>query len=226
MQCQRVCSGDRGCVGQSACQATSPALIVEGQSLGTCCALFVGEVCNGVTDCGCADGQTCSLGGTGCRALSSTPSESYGACRNDMDCPALHSCIDGVCKRHCRAAADCGSSGAQCVSTSRTYPVCTRHCDPAAPQQPRAGFQPCGAGLTCINYSNGSTDCLVSAGGARGASCTVNTDCAPGSFCNTNDGTCLPWCVVGGTACADGGPCISLATPITVDGVELGACTG
>src|SRR5262245_1746637 len=101
--------------------------------------------CDLVTGCGCGPGQPCRAdanlpGAAVCAPVAPTPQAPYSQCQSDLQCPALYSCIDSVCKKMCREPEDCGWQGAQCLPTRDTngHPLpanyCTRSCDVASPQ--------------------------------------------------------------------------------------------
>ena len=189
--------------------------------------------CDLVSGCGCAAGQACRAdaarpGAAACGPLAPDPLAPYAQCNSDLQCPALYSCIDSVCKKLCREPADCGWSDAGCLPTrdagGQALPAryCTRGCDVASPQSPDPGFQPCGAGLRCVIAGEG-TDCISPAGSiAEGAACTASDDCAPGLYCSSG-GECQRWCKLGADDCP-GERCVVADTPLVAGDVTYGTC--
>jgi hypothetical protein len=192
--------------------------------------------CNLVGDCGCGQGQTCAAGPEfvpECRAVAATALAAYASCTYDEECPAGHSCIGRACKRHCADAADCGWSNAECVSVVNAetdepvagFSFCGRNCDLLNPQQPRSGFQSCGALATCLVYDFPFVpDCIgYSGSGGVGSLCDSDGLCAPGHYCDSAN-FCQRWCEVGAELCAPGSKCTGFSVPLRVAGSEMGGC--
>ncbi len=215
-------------------------LSLRGSDAGTCCEVPLGAVCDHLTDCGCPADQTCtsdSFGIRSCRPVLATAVAPYGACNEDAECGASHSCINSACGQHCRSTLDCGWAGAQCLDTffsGEVEPVpdfgtCTRNCDPRSPSAPGAGYQACGAGVHCsqVGVDAVSATCFGFPGNiVEGGTCEqFDNECEPGLFCNQSDFLCTRWCEVGGPVCASGLGCASFAVPLIFgDGREFGGC--
>ena len=188
--------------------------------------------CDLVTGDGCGSAETCGFDGVAldsvCRPLRIDPVQPYAACATDGDCPALHSCLDGVCNQHCSVDQDCGWAGALCLElvAAEGRSVCTRNCDPVSTGAPRPGLSPCGAGARCLIIGDFEyTDCVGTGGipgAVEGSPCQDDFACLPGSICIDFGGAtrCQRACDVGGIACG-ANTCLSLGT---VTGVEVGFC--
>jgi hypothetical protein len=206
----------------------------------SCCEVPPGAVCDHLTDCGCAAAETCtsdSFGIRSCRPVLPQAVAPYGACNEDAECGASHSCINSACGQHCRSSLDCGWAGAECLDTFfsgevepvRDFATCTRNCDPRSPSTPGAGFEACGAGVHCSQVSTGSASatCFGFPGNipAGGTCLQFDNECEPGLFCNQSDFLCTPWCEVGGPLCPSGLACASFGVPLIFgDGREFGGC--
>lgn len=116
-----------------------------GRELGGCvCHPPDGSVCSPSTDCGCEPGTTCDYfideRAFLCRLLDPSPVARHASCGSDQDCPALHACFGGTCKRLCASSDDCAVSGSVCIAatfSATEFPgwnFCTIPCDPVAPQ--------------------------------------------------------------------------------------------
>lgn len=202
-----------------------------GQQVGVCCSVAEGQECDLVTDCGCPRGSTCSVadasGRTRCRILSGSPVAPYSQCNSDSDCPALHSCLDRICKSRCNnSLADCGFPGSACEPAFQAgsqipgYFFCARKCDMLSPLEPATGFSACGTGSTCSTFSGGrATDCFVAGAGEQGSACSLQGDCAAGLACVF--GTCQRWCDPAALACGAGLSCSNVFPQADRD---LGLC--
>ena len=230
------CSGGTGADGGSSDSQGEglPPPFQEPASSAPDCPELGSAPCDLVTGCGCATGEACradaaSPGAATCMPLAEHPHAPYAQCESDLQCPALHSCIDSVCKKMCREAADCGWSAAQCLPTKDASGTplasryCARGCDVASPQAPDPGFQACGAGLGCVIAGDG-TDCIPQPGSAeQGAACKGSGDCAPGLYCS-NDGECQRWCKLGADDCT-GERCVAADPAVVAGGASYGRCT-
>lgn len=189
--------------------------------------------CDLVTGLGCASAQTCGFDSVAldsvCRPLASNPVQPYAGCATDVECPALHSCLGGVCNEHCNVPQDCGWPGALCieVAPAESWSLCTRNCDPVSTGAPRAGLSACGAGARCLIIGDFDyTDC-VGTGGVPGAvdgsPCQRDLDCVLGSICIEFGSVtrCHRACDAGGAACLGGSPCLGVGA---VTGVDVGFC--
>lgn len=215
--CQRWCEvGSDDCGTGRTCRPYDPAFFssvpdLEPIEVGAClCAPENGSSCDPRNDCGCEDGGTCDFfGGPApfdCRRLSEFPLPPHAACANEVDCPALHSCIQGACKRLCVDAADCTAPGSRCQAVSNDpsldgWKYCSISCDPASPSTPRAGFEACAVGFQCLAGTLGA-DCSPSAGtAAEGEVCSTAADCAGGLLCGLGN-VCQAYCEIGASSCA------------------------
>ncbi|MEY4546242.1 MAG: hypothetical protein RL685_2437 [Pseudomonadota bacterium] len=204
---------------------------VGGRELGSCCAPPLEQACDWVTDCGCGAGETCAAEAStvrSCRAVSAAPSEPYGSCATDAECPRFHHCFAGNCMQRCTSAAEC-ATGTQCLVFDEADPdagICSRNCDMLSPSAPAPGFQACGAGLRCLDFEGpeGATTVCLSAGSVgAGGLCGETSDCGLGLDCD--DGLCLPLCEMSGSGCADGAVCSSRALATSpVGGRTIGVC--
>lgn len=225
-RCVPACDPDgAACPGGGSCNDVASR---AGQSVGGCCNIPDGQACNLITDCGCAQAQTCStpdaLGNSFCRSLRDTPLAPYSACSADEDCPRGHSCLGGACKRHCRTLADCAGEGTACLSVfNGGVPVpgasaCARGCDLLEPVAADTGFRACGPQANCVFFGT-NTDCVSSGPGTQNSSCEVSQDCAPGFLCYRN--TCERWCDPNASVCEAGTFCGGIINAV---GRQLGSC--
>ncbi|MCZ7677741.1 MAG: hypothetical protein M5U28_02760 [Sandaracinaceae bacterium] len=152
-------------------------------------------------------------------------------------CAPGHHCLDlafgdvgptEICRRNCTTDADC--PGTQCRHqiltetgvASGTF-VCAQACDLVT----QTGC-PEGTGCHPLRDDGGEAfvECISLGSGARGAPCTVHGDCLAGTICvyfgETAPGRCARICRVGSYCGAS--RCVSLLSPIVVDGVEYGVC--
>ena len=222
--CSNVCSGSKTCMSGQCCDPPS-----------------AGGTCN-LPACGCGTGQVCypsdltqgltcldsaGLGeGEDCTAASSSTS---------TGCKAGLGCFAGICRSYCSSDSDCPSIGGarKCKTTvwssKSTIPgvnVCNRVCDPINPQSPRSPLLSCPPGFGCIGDTNGASDCYKAGTGTSGASCSANTDCAPGHLCVTTKGVslCRPACSTN-TDCPSGSICQALSPPLPAGQFGIGWCT-
>jgi hypothetical protein len=191
-------------------------------------------------ECGCSGGMKCSVvddatGRSGCVASGSTPA--FNQCSVDSDCAAELWCNNTTqaCQPICGDTADCKTEGGLCeqaLQNDGTTPipglnVCAAHCN-------LLSAQPCGPGLNCVFQTNKDSDCVLSMGATKHASCTVDSDCAQQLACidlGLGDGPeCLPWCTPpsnSGSANAQGcgdGFCYTLTPPVEESSVSYGIC--
>jgi hypothetical protein len=155
----------------------------------------------------CKTTQKCSwdakLGGPACVAAG--PFVQWQRCTSDTDCGVGLWCDLQMktCKKVCAGAADCSGGGScipaldatgkQLAPNTDDFKHCTSNCNPKAPKPPCNGDQ-----TTCVlRKTNPGFDCAaVTAMKAPGDTCTVSSDCVPGSVC-VNEGfglTCTQWC--------------------------------
>jgi hypothetical protein len=191
--------------------------------------------CDLVTGSGCGSTQTCGFDAVAlasvCRPLASAPVQPYAECATDADCPALHSCLGGVCNEHCSVPQDCGWAGALCIEIlpAEGWSLCTRNCDPVSTGAPRTGLSPCGTGARCLIIGDFEyTDCVGTGsvpGAVDGSPCQEDLDCLLGSICINFGGVtrCQRACDVGGAACPGGSACLGVGA---VSGGQVGFCEG
>ena len=162
------------------------------QQVHTLVATFVkinGQSCGSSADCGsgfCVDGLCCNTACTDlCQACD--VSTSPGVCTT-VPSGAPHgdrgTCIgDGsACNGSCdgSSATTCGYPGA---STSCRAASCTNGVETLPASCSESGFCPAMATLSCGRYGCGATSCNTT--------CSADTDCASGNFCNGNN-QCVP----------------------------------
>jgi len=236
--CQAVCElGTESCGDGLSCQGFDFLLRSAGRDFGRCSCAPEGQGdCDIASDCGCDPGSTCNLEfpitdppSFLCRPLSSPALEPYAPCDGDPSCPALHSCIGGVCAQRCADDGDCAGAASCQPVVDQEQPIlgfnfCTRTCNPTSPSTSTQGFQRCGAGAQCFASATLGTSCAPAGSGVLHAACQEFSECLPGLFCSTI-GTCEAWCRVGGDDCSGGEQCLSFETPIVTGDDEWGVCT-
>lgn len=202
--------GESDCGEGARCVGFEPALGYAGHEYGRClCAPTNGAACDPATDCGCDPGTTCRAldepDTFGCFSLVGASVEPYASCSVDRQCPALHSCIHGVCKKHCDSLDDCSGEGAACIppdASAGALGYCAHDCDPVSPTVSVAGLPACGSDAQCFPFDG------VSSEGTEGFGlCTACSDAcgAPNDICedggpSSADALCEP-----GTDCTDCG---------------------
>lgn len=234
-RCTRWCEvGGSSCAPGLECEGFGPDYMSGQRELGRCvCRPSDGSTCDPSTDCGCELGTTCDYSidqrAFVCRSLAASPLAPHANCTSDLECPALHGCFGGLCKRLCTSSADCTASGSSCVAANyegAEFPgwnFCTVACDPLTPFFPSLPYESCGFGNQCFPFSDGP-DCVAFAGSQfEGFPCTDSSDCQPGLFCGSGD-QCQPWCAVGETECANGSSCVGFEPPLAHEGREYGRC--
>lgn len=230
--CQRWCAvGETDCGQGAQCVGFEPALTYASHEYGRClCAPANGAACDPTTDCGCDPGATCrplaEPDTFGCFSLADSSVEPYASCGGDSQCPALHSCIHGVCKKHCANAADCIGSGTECLPldpAAGALGYCARECDPVSPAASVAGFPACGSDAQCFPFEEGF-DCARAGAGNAGDSCSAVDDCAPGLFCSEAL-ECQAWCHVGASECGVGSTCFPFSGFASDAAEGFGLCT-
>ncbi len=194
--------------------------------------------CGLVPQSGCS-GSTpaCDLSATGdteCRAVTAQGT-SNSHCATDTACRAGYTCLgDGSsnlpwCARFCEVDSDCNGAGSRCVvgittgNTALDVDVCSNACDPY-------GQTGCPSDMGCVARNDAAgdyTDCRYMGSLPDGAACTKASDCMTGSDCVGTAGAtvCRAYCVVGNsTTCPVGDSCVGFVAPLTISGVEYGAC--
>jgi hypothetical protein len=229
------CGGGRGCRAFATSFTSGQSGFATPRQYGYCaCAPANGGRCDPSNDCGCETGGTCayfpSEQSFDCRQIVPSPSAPGAACSDDTTCPALHSCLGGVCRRLCTRPEDCTGLGSRCEQVAPDDPAfadwkaCTISCDPLSPATPRPGFDACPVGVQCALGSLGS-DCLASGGaGAAGSVCSSAFECAPGLFCGTS-GTCQAFCELGASDCGADLECKGFDFLMVSAGRSFGRCT-
>jgi hypothetical protein len=159
--------------------------------------------------------------------VATNPAQPYALCDSSDACPALHTCIRGVCAQRCVDAADC--EGAPCIALGDAQDppipglnVCSRNCDPVSPAAPRAGLGACGAGAQCFPFESGSECALAGSTPLRGP-CDDFADCLPGLFCD-GSGQCLAWCDVAAGDCSALEVCVAFSPPLIAGEHNWGSC--
>ena len=234
--CGEPCEvGGTSCGVNGECRAIGE---LAGRDFGACCTIPEGEVCDLVTDCGCAANEACSTSDTEgrvCRPLDATAAVSSVVCDALADtCPAGHSCLKNGCVRNCRVDADCPTVGSVCVEYAvpeldELWGFCSTSCNVLEPASSDAGYEPCGNGLTCDIIPGGDADtltlfthCGFPGAVPEGGACESFLDCGAGLFCYEQ--ACVPMCVFGGAPCANGVQCLVLDPRLVVNGASLGLC--
>jgi hypothetical protein len=181
---------------------------------------YCGVNCGSTADC--ASGDTCytvtGVGGQCVRVVGSEAScagSMPSGCRTDSDCASTETCQTSTGDCIARPAggalgAPCGASS-ECSSGLCLAGACSQTCNWLDPVGGCGG-----AGFYCNGQATGTCDgtglCQAGSpgGGALGADCSVNTDCAS-LFCA--EGSCSAPCIPGGAStCADGFACQVLST--------------
>lgn len=224
----------------------APAPPIDAAIDATACA---NSPCDIYSQCGCTaampvcdlDPNNLATGTTACRIDQFGGGEAT-LCTRSTTCAAGHSCVGGRCRTFCQDDATCPGEGGLCILTVSTgmttipgVTMCTTDCTPTSTTNTT-----CPAGWACHVYFDQAgnrylTDCNAppASGGGVGAACTGNPSCAPGLDCvNLNPGgmQCRPTCMCLGTNCGAGmcaagtGSCHAYTTPVTIGGVQYGAC--
>lgn len=186
--------------------------------------------------CGCGAGLAC-VSSAGVRTCAAPGTAGDGElCTTSADCAAGLNCSKfgarappGICIEYCTTAADCtgGGSCTQMLPPEPMLGLCSFSCDPVA----QTG---CPGGTACYLFAvlsvpdaipSLASSCTTPSGLAEGAACTRPRDCAPGLTCVPvgAETVCVPQCVVGGAPCLSGS-CGSYVPPLSLFGVEYGAC--
>ncbi len=190
--------------------------------------------------CGCAEGEQCTIVGGGDIGCDDDGTAALGAaCNASNDCAAGGLCLgnltSGYCAQFCDQDLECDQGicvvqlGDGAGGTIPGVQLCSSTCDPAT----AAG---CPAGLGCAlgQESTGPMRYFFMCFGAgnlgNGQACTGTADCAPGFGCynnGTND-ACYKNCNVTTQNCTGIQTCLALndqnGMPVVVDGYPLGVC--
>jgi hypothetical protein len=194
--------------------------------------------------CGCPDGEACSIDGANERACVEAGSVAWGA-----PCDAGQLCAPGLmcvgyatgklsCAKFCDTDAECEAPGGLCAinlddgngGDVPNVALCSDDCNLVT----NAGCQV--AGTSCQIGLRDMTDpftlCAPSGTGVQDTMCTDNTGCAPGFICLTTtamDERCFQWCDVANPTCPGGLVCqqleISAGVPLVIGSTSYGACT-
>lgn len=215
-------TGNAGSGGSGATTCTSPS------GLGTC---------DTWTQCGCNAGQMCQIrstdGTTSCYVAGT--GAPYSMCSNSDGCAAGFDCVSGACQQYCDTAADCptsfdecGEVGSNTGGTFTPFPgfrICSRTCNPAAPQSGTSPFKACGAGLACVQFETGASSCMTPGTGIHHSTCVNSLDCLAGLICvgvSATQAECRTGCTSIGKSCGGGETCIPLTDKVA--GQEIGVC--
>lgn len=196
-------------------------------------------VCDPVRGCGCPVGYSCT--GTGCRLYGNIGP--YEHCADPKDCGFGLVCSSSdVCVPYCRSSADCeGADPFRACNASifsGGYGTCARQCDPVDPTGSGPTFWPCGEGLHCAAYLDGSTICgdfITGTPQPLGTVCAVTRQCEMNAACDvpptadteSDAGTtkvCLRWCHTDGTGSPCDPPTICVPNGLSAGATALGYC--
>ena len=204
------------------------------------CVAPVSGPCDPMSQCGCDAAQQCDItylsGESKCIDVGDRPVGSscdwgfgYGQC-----VPGA-TCVDGVCRKHCKEESDCPAD-ARCVQigyfdnedTFIDIPqkkACYENCRPWDETS-------CGNWLNCRRISDygekpGWFTC--NSGGTSTLTCSMQADCAPGWSCigdGVGGGQCRRWCRIGNSDCNDEQFCARFGSGgVYSDTTEVGFCT-
>lgn len=233
-----VSDGGKGGAGDGAApQGGTPSQGGEGGSPPAC----EGDPCKLVSpQCGCDEGDKCTINGSADIACAADGTEPIAAECGAADCAAGGICLGeaavGYCAQFCDQDAQCGGSNICAVQlndgaggTIEDVAMCSSNCDPSTASG-------CPAGLGCVlgREADGAQRfffmCFAAGTAVDGAACTGPATCAPGYGCY-NNGTadvCLKNCNVNTPACTGIQTCYPLndenQIPVNVNGYPMGAC--
>lgn len=190
--------------------------------------------------CGCADGNKCTIDADGDRGCVAAGTAAFAAqCDANQDCVAGAICLGeaavGYCAEFCDADTDC-SGGNICAvhlgdGAGGVLPdvsMCSSTCNLATASG-------CPSGLGCILAREGDgqqrffTMCFAALAGTTGTACPTPDVCAPGYGCyNTGMADqCFQNCDVNAPSCITG-TCVPIQDEnmqnIVLNGVSIGAC--
>jgi hypothetical protein len=181
---------------------------------------------------GCADGYKCSVveketGALGC--VPAGPRAKWQRCDNDSDCGERLWCdvFTRVCHPLCSGVDECFGGESACVGASTGgssdipgLRICTSGCHPILTDPCNDG----GGEVSCYHDAGADTwDCIESLGGAWGADCTSDRDCADGLFC-LGGNTCAQWCTPVGETASCIFQCNAVNPAVTYGGDGYGVC--
>jgi cysteine-rich repeat protein len=188
-------------------------------------------VCDFIPQCGCPDGQKCTLVGAERGCVSNGFLAEGRACSSDEECaigllcaPAVGSDVP-LCHRFCEVADDCLGPGSRCVVpvTGGSTVLCSVSCE-------LDSGSGCPAETRCklFQESDGSylTDCTGDVGSGRvGHACEDDGDCASGFFCAAPDfPTCVQYCPWPDGYCEGGFVCQPFSPAVSVGSSQYGYC--
>jgi len=193
--------------------------------------------CGLVPQCGCPTGQKCSLTGDppvrGC-VTAGTGTKGV-SCLTDDDCAAGFICVglftnegasEAACYPFCASEVQCPGDASVCFAafSGTTDSICSLGCNLITNSGCPSGSK-CTV-LTITSTGQAITDCTADSGyGTAGSSCSVESDCGPGTFCETTTlYECLGFCTVSPTDSCPSWGCESFSTPAIFDGIEYGYC--
>ncbi len=194
-----------------------------------------GGSCNVLPACGCPAGNVCYPATESLGLICTVDSKlGNGAdCSSAVACTSGFGCFGGICSKYCEYDSDCpmvdGTQG--CLQTYWAngdnitgVSVCAEICDPVSPQRPTAPLVACPAGFGCSADSWGNSYCQKQAGtGVTNSSCTDDTDCVPGYFCDTSGSSCVKYCYTIND-CPTGTTCSSFSSSYYAGTSEVGYC--
>lgn len=152
------------------------------------------------------------------------PDGEDASCEEDLVC-ADYGIGGAHCKRTCTGPDDCPGARSRCSRTdvASGQTICSASCDPLGSGQ-------CADGEKCLlgRAADGFLDvnCAAHGGQAHGQACAISADCGPGLICvgTAPDKRCETLCEVGGSGCAAGSSCTSVAGDNQLGGVEYSYC--
>lgn len=191
--------------------------------------------------CGCANGDMCSINASGERVCHAPGDTAVGEICTDLySCETGSLCVNtsstkSLCRKYCDSDNEC--AGGLCILQLKDpnnppdgvlpdITLCTQTCDPVT----SVGC-PSGQSLGCQLYKEQDgqmrvfTLCAGAGNGGQLAACTTNDQCQAGFACFTvNMATqeCLKYCKVNNPVCPGGVACQDIG--LVYNGVAYGAC--
>ncbi len=236
----RTCGPDPVCFA-SCGTCTSPAVC---DSTGNCSSCAE-TPCGLVPNCGCPDGQKCSLvthGSSTLRAcVAAGPGTMGSACTSDAGCAAGLICLElpseeggtaAACYPFCDSDSDCPGDASLCheAFADTTDQICSLGCHLITSTG-------CPSGSKCALYvltATGQplTDCTSDLGsGGYLTMCAAESDCRSGFYCDSGAGQCIGYCSIWPTdTCIYGTGCRQfvdgMGSPVGIvfDGTSYGYC--
>jgi hypothetical protein len=191
--------------------------------------------CNVLPACGCPAGNVCYPATESLGLICTVDSKlGNGAdCSSAVACASGFGCFGGICSKYCEFDSDCPmvdmtqgclqtywANGDEITGVS----VCAEICDPVSPQRPTAPLVACPPGFGCSADIWGDSSCEKQAGtGVTNSSCTDDTDCVPGYFCDTTGLSCVKYCYTIND-CPTGTTCGSFSSSYYAGSSEVGYC--